>query len=351
MPQTVRVLAAAATVVATVVVAAGCGGSGGGGSDSAASSGDPALDRLVSAAKKEGQLTIYGAPPQEAADRVVDAFAKRYGIQAKYQRFVSSQLQQRYSAEASAGAPTADLVLVTKSPFLTDAERKGWLVGAGQADIPGYPPAGIRKSFLVPELHTALVQIGPNTIAFNTDEVPSGRAPKEWPDVLDPAYEGKVLLVDPRGSPAYIDFWWVIEHKYGLDYLRRLRGSVSRMYPSSVPMIEALAAGEGAIGIPALGPAVEPVKAQGAPVADTLPSATTGTEIALAISAKAAHPNAARLFARFVLGREGNTLLNQNQGVLIPAYGGTPLPAGYVSVDHAEAVKHQDEIYSALGVD
>lgn len=338
----------ALAVLAACVVAA-CGGSGQGGSK-AASTGDPALDKLVAAAKKEGQVTFYSVPAEEEAQRVVDAFSQKYGIRTNFQRLVSAQLQQRFSAEAQAGAPGADAIIVSRSPFVVDAEKKGWLIGPGKAGIPGYPPAGLPKKFVQPEMSTAIIQLTPSAIAFNTDAVPATQAPKDWPALLNPRYKGKILMPDPSSSPAYIDFWYRIEKQYGIGYLRKLRGQVSRMFPSTVPMTEALAAGEGAIGVPAVPVVVTGLKGHGAPLDFAIPAATTGPEEIVGIAAKAKHPNAARLFAHFMLSAEGSKALSGNDPGTVSPYDTKRLPSGYESIDHAEAVKHQAEIYSAFGV-
>lgn len=344
-----RLIGRVALVALVAGVLAGCGGSGSGGGGQTATGGGSALDKLVAAAKKEGELTVYGAPQQEDAERVIDAFSQQYGIQVRYQRLVSAELEQRYAAEMSAGAPSADLILSAVDPFFADAEKKGWIVGTGKANIPDFPPPGFSKRFLVGDLDTALAQIVPHTIAFNTDKVPAAQAPKDWPALLNPRFKGQVLMVDPTSSSEYVDFWYLVERKYGLGYLQKLRAQVSRMYPSTVPMTQALGAGEGAVGVPALRVTVAPAKAQGAPVADTMPPVTSGPAIPVGISVKAKHPNAARLFARFLLSRQGQGLLNQADGA-VAAYNEHELPSGFARVDHAKAMAHQREIFAALGV-
>lgn len=344
-----RPIPALAALMALLAVAA-CGGSGG--SDTGtqgASTGDPALDKLVTAARAEGQLTFYSVPAENEAQRVADAFAKKYGVHATFQRLVSSQLEQRYSAEAQSGAPAADVVLVSRSPFVVDAERKGWLIGPGKAHIPGYPDPTLPKRFRIGDIDSAIVQMVPSAIGFNTDEVSEDQAPKDWPDLLDPKYKGKILMPDPTSSPAYLDFWYSVERRYGVGYLRRLRAQVSRLFAGTVPMTEALAAGEGSVGVPAVGAVLAQLHAKGAPLGFAIPPVTAGPEIVVGISAKAKHPDAARLFARFLTSPEGTRLLDDDPGVISP-YGGAKLPAGYTSVDHAEAMKHQSEIYGAFGV-
>src|SRR5688500_7210138 len=79
------------------------------------------LAPLVAKAKAEGTLTFYTVPPDASVRRVVEAFTKRWGITATWTRFGTAALQDRFGAEASAGNPGADLVLVSNSPWVGQA--------------------------------------------------------------------------------------------------------------------------------------------------------------------------------------------------------------------------------------
>mgnify|MGYP003348346033 CR=1 FL=1 len=57
-----------------------------------------------------------------------------------------------------------------------------------------------------------------------------------------------------------------------------LAAQTGRQYPSGVPAVQGLAAGEGAITLPTIVPQVEAVKSKGAPVDSIMPAYTTGIE-------------------------------------------------------------------------
>ncbi len=67
-----------------------------------------ALDALIKAAKAEGELTYYSAQTENVPRRVSAAFQAKYGINAKFVRFNSVLLQQRYAGDAEAGNIAAD---------------------------------------------------------------------------------------------------------------------------------------------------------------------------------------------------------------------------------------------------
>ncbi|GAB3428844.1 ABC transporter substrate-binding protein [Actinophytocola sediminis] len=328
-----------------------CGGGDGGetAADEAAKSGNEPLAELITSAREEGGVTFYSVPPEDVAQALADAFTEKYGIDASFVRLTAAPLAQRFAAEAESGQPGADMIMVSNSPFYADGIAKKWLTPLPEANIPDYP-AGLPAEFVLADRGTAVVQVQPSGFGYNTDEVSEQDAPKDWPDLLDPRWRGKILMANPKSSPAYVDFWYLIEQEYGIDYLEDLRAQVARFYDGTVPLTEAMAAGEGAITVPNVTSAVQPAKDKGAPVAINVPPLTTGPEIVAGIATQAQHPNAARLFTHFVLSEEGNKILNSQPGSVSP-YDTATMPAEFTRVDHAEAAKKEKEILGALGAD
>ena len=292
-----------------------------GGTDAAA----PA--ELVSAAQEEGSLVWYSVPAESIAQAVSDGFQDEYGIAVEFQRLASSELSQRYAAEVDAGTTVADAILMSNTPFVREAMENGWTTPLADADIPGFP-GDWPEEFLLDDRGTAIVSIEPSVIGYNTDVLSEDQYPVEWADLADPAYEGEILLIDPAASPAYIDFWSVILEATGPEVLEGIAANAVSTYPSGVPAIEALAAGEGAVVVPAIGAVVEATAARGAPVAYSLPTVSNGPEIVALVSADAPHPNAARLFAWYVMYGPGQDLLNAAESTASPLTG-DGLPPDY----------------------
>ncbi|CAM3518987.1 ABC transporter substrate-binding protein [Kibdelosporangium persicum] len=341
---------AALTACALLAVTA-CGGGDGGeaAADAAAKAGNKALSDLITKAREEGGVTFYSVPPEDVARALADAFTEKYGIDATFVRLTAAPLAQRFSAEAQAGRPGADVIMVSNSPFYADGIAKDWLTPLPEAGIPGYP-GGLPADFVLADPGTAVVQVQPSGFGYNTDMVSEKDAPKDWPDLLDPKWKGKILMANPKSSPAYVDFWYMIEKEYGIDYLQDLRGQVARFYDGTVPLTEAMAAGEGAITVPNVTSSVQPVAAKGAPVAINVPDLTNGPEIVAGVATKAQHPHAARLFTHFVLSEEGNRILNSQPGSVSP-YDKAKMPARFTRITHADAVRKEKEILGALGAD
>jgi iron(III) transport system substrate-binding protein len=337
-----RMLGLAAAVL---TLAAGCGGGVEPAGKSAAQGSSAALQTLIDAATKEGELTWYSVPAENIAKSVSDEFSKKYGIKVKYIRLTSADLSSRFSAEAESGKPAADLFVGSLTPFMKQSLDKGWTTALADASIPDFP-GDYPQKFLVPASGTAVLQVQPSGISVNTDQ--AGTGIKDWKDILDPKWKGKILLVDPKASAAYTPFWNLIIKEEGEEFLTKLKAQNPKIAASAAPGTQQVAAGEGAILMPGVQSTVEDLKAKGAKVSYVQPPASTGPEIVPGIAAKAAHPNAARLFVHYLMSTEGNTVLNNFPGSSSPRKADT-LPAKYQFNADLNAVK-AERIYQLLGL-
>lgn len=339
-----RKLCALAALTVAALTFTACSGNGGGDPESAVTSGS--LEDLIAAAQDEGELTFYLTPPESTGQELADAFAEKYDIEANFVRLTGSELATRFSSEAAAGAPVADVVMPSYDSFIDKGIADGTLVALDKAGIPDFDsfPADAK----IDGGKTAVVQYAPSALSWNTEKLGTLPTPESFADLADPEYAGKVLLTDPSSSQAYLQFWTLIIDKYGIDTVKAIADNQVRLYNSVVPMTESLVAGEGAVTGPNVGAVVTAAKGNGAPVDFTIPEVTTGPEIVLSIAAKSAHPNAARLFAHFVLSEDGAEIINGDPGVF-SAYQTDELPSGYERVDRDTALSNQEEILGAFG--
>ena len=317
----------------------------------AASGANPpnAFAALVALAKAEGEVTLYSSATENVARRVATAFTEKYGVKVQFLRLAGTALLQRYATEAEAGNFAADILFGAGNTgrFASEAVQKGWLEAIAQAGLPvvtsGEFPAKYMRQV------TALVQIAPWLITFNTDRVKGADVPKDWLDILDPKFRGQILLPDPRASDSYIDFWSLLLDKYGESFFDRMRAQMPRQFTSGVPAVQALGAGEGAFELPAVPAQVQAIQVRGAPLGMVQPPHTTGVEMQVFVThrAKAKHPNAARLLANYVMSKEGNQVFNDDPGS-VSVYDESRLPAQYESPND-NTMARKDQIIKLLG--
>jgi iron(III) transport system substrate-binding protein len=315
--------------------------------DEAEGGADAAVEELVTAAQDEGSLVWYSVPAEPIAQAVSDAFADEYGIEVEFQRLASSDLSARYASEAETGDPVADVVVMSNTPFVAEGASNGWFVPLSDTEVPGYPGEW-PEEFVLDDRGTAVISIEPSGISFNTDQLGDLDPPETWADLAEPDWEGKILLADPAGSPAYIDFWTVVLDAEGPEVLEGIGANAAGTYPSAVPLHEALGAGEGTVGVPGVGSIVAGISERGAPVEFVIPDLTTGPEIVPLISEGAAHPNAARLFVWWLMFGGGEEVLNALPTTASPGTG-EDMPADYTR-NPPDAQDNRDEILQLLGV-
>lgn len=281
-----------------------------------ASSPQAELETLVKAAKAEGEVFFYSGVTENVAKRTGDAFTAKFGVKASFTRTAGVQTVRRFSTEAEAGTFVADFLVSGGAieQFAIDAAQKGWVEAVGKAGIPAVAGSEFPARFLAD--YTAIIQISPWGIGYNTQKIAASEAPRSWPDLLQPRFKGQILVPDPRSAHAYSEFWDVMMEMHGEAFLTGLRNQNMRNYASGVPATNGLAAGEGMLAIPQSGGQMQGVIAKGAPIALVVPEQTTGFEIKLALThrAKAKHPNAGRLFTHFVMSAEGNRIFNADPG-------------------------------------
>ncbi len=309
----------------------------------------PSLDALVRAAKAEGEVFFYSAAVDSTARRTGEAFFAKYGIKSSFIRIGGTQILQRFATEAEAGTFAADLVLNSGDVvnFTEEGIKKGWHDSISPAGLPvllsGEYPARLNRG------PTAVVQIAPWILAYNTDKLKPADLPKDWNELLSPRFNGQLVVPAPRSSDAYIAFWALHLDKLGDAYFTQLRSQGPRLYIGIAPSLNALAAGEGSLMVPTLAAFVQDMIAKGAPLKLYTLDNTTGIEMQVLLTsrAKAKHPNAARLFANYILSPEGNKVFNDDPGG-VTVYDQTGLPKGYQS-PKAGIFTRRDEIAKLFG--
>jgi iron(III) transport system substrate-binding protein len=277
------------------------------------------LEALVAAAKAEGSFVWYSAPPEGLAKRVSDAFTAKYGVRAQFVRLQTVPQRIRYSAEAEAGNFAADLLVLaggTNAQYAEAGIKRGWMEPIAAANLPVVRSGEFPAKYLIGP--TAIVQISPWQIVYNTDKVKGADIPRDWADLANPKWKGQLILSGVGAGDIYAEFWSMLLRRYGESYVVTLRDSGPRRAAGGgVPAAQALSAGEGAIQIPNITSVTLPLVEKGAPIASLTPDYTTGVEqhVALTARARARSPNAARLFANYIMSPEGNAVFNANQGI------------------------------------
>ena len=260
---------------------------------------------LYPKAKQEGNLIVYSVWDVDHLRAITEGFMKRYpGIKATYWQARNPEIVTRALTEFQGGQSSVDVILSDNAPPVLRA------AGA----MASYET--IQKGVLYlhdPTLPTVSLQI--QALTYNTKKIKPADLPKSWEDVANPKYKGLIALDDPmRAGPlssmlAALKTQWNNDARFN-KFLAGLKALNVPVHKSTSAMFRLVIAGEYAICMPALLHDVIHDKEKGAPVdyVKTVPPVVFPRQAG--IYGKAPNPNAARLFAEWLISDEGQKAIN-----------------------------------------
>lgn len=279
--------------------------------------------KVVEAAKKEGEVSLYSSGIARMEEPLMQRFETQYGIKVRYARPGGGEIVVRkYETEAEAGKPQVDVMTLTDTALGLYLEDKKLLA----------PVAVPNMAHLAPQVVATNPLIAPSglfglVIAYNTRMLTPDKAPKSYADLAKPEFKSQILLGAPEnaGSTTLLIKGWL--DLYGWDFVEKLRANDVAEMRLQAEAMQAVARGEKAICVVAQSWVFTNI-AQGAPVTIVWPTdGTVMADGALVIARNAPHPNAARVFLNHALSADYQEAIAKVTGVYGSAAGMTP-PAG-----------------------
>jgi ABC-type Fe3+ transport system substrate-binding protein len=171
--------------------------------------------------------------------------------------------------------------------------------------------------FKHPEKLWTTVYLGVHSIVYNTRTVAPKDIPRRYTDLLKPQWKDNIGISTTKYIVTYalLDLYG---KEKGMDFLKKLAAQNPRARAGGTLIIELVGAGEFQLGFSVNADSVESVKKKGAPVDwARLDEPSYGDIQATGVLAKARHPNAARLFANFLVSKEGQAKLSELNNVVV----------------------------------
>jgi len=281
---------------------------------------DAVPQSLADAARQEGKVVVYGSMESETMSAITKAFAQKYGVVVDYWRASSSKVLDRALTEFHSGKPSFDVVLTTRGPMQL-LKKQGMFARYLSPQNANFP-AKLKDSDNLLSPTYRIVIVG---ILFNTKLVKPEEAPKALEDFLSPKWREKWVIPDPTQHFPTGEWLRNLEKLYGADWLplvRRLAATRPVLVESFILSAQKILSGEALAGITQV-KYVYLYGKVGAPLDYVrLPKMLAEGHNA-AISAKAAHPNAAKLLENFLISREGMEI-QAKQGEFVTAKGVYP---------------------------
>jgi iron(III) transport system substrate-binding protein len=262
---------------------------------------------LLDGAKAECKVVWYTSLSGVYRE-LVDAFKRKYpDIAVEVYRAGSTDLGPRLLNEAQAGRYVADALESTPGLLMLLRER-GLLKAYTSPELSRYPDEAKTKAdgariYWVTDREAYL------GFGYNTRQIAPAEIPKNFQDLLRPELKGKLAVTTESSTSRVVGT--LIKYK-GEEFVKRLRAQEIRLFKaSSAGFLDLIAAGEVAGSFVVFQNQVTVKKEKKAPVdwvpLDGVPTNAGGS----AIVANAPHPHAALLFTDFIIGAEGQKLMEQ----------------------------------------
>lgn len=277
-------------------------------------------EAAIEKAKKEGKVTAFFWAGPEVRDPVVEAFRKKFGLQLETIGGGGPELAARLLRERRAGIFATDLMISGPSTLLTvlkpasvlDFIEPEIILAEVREPTLWYdgrlPFADRDKKVMNMMLYPQGGDFTINTQIVRKEEVTS------WKDLLSQRWKGKISLLDPTmPGPGYKPFSVIGSGPWGWDYVKAFVKQEPVIARDRRLIMDWILQGKYAIGIAGLTSETAKYARMGAPV-DLLH--TKDPEVlylsdggaSLVLFNNPPHPQARKVFANWILSREGQTL-------------------------------------------
>ena len=281
---------------------------------------------LIQAAKKEGEIAIFGSLENDVAAAINKGFEAKHGIRTNYFRGSSTVIIDRITSEHRTGRMTSDAVFTTAAPMKFINKEKGLLARYLSPSAKDYDKK-LMDDFFGPNYRSVIIGF-----VYNKSMIKPEDAPKSYEDIVSPKWKGKIAMGNPSLHDTTIDWLSSLHMVFGSsqkanDWIKRLAALEPLMLDSMVPVGERIASGEVPLGV-AYVKYVHLWNRKGAPMdyVKGLP-VYLGDGNYIGLTAKAPHPNAAKLYIDYFLGQESSEIM-ANVGEFVNRPGIYPPIAG-----------------------
>lgn len=272
---------------------------------------------LIEAARKEGKLAWYTSVDLPVAEKIAKAFeAAHPGIAVKVERSGAERIFQRIGQEYQSRIHVCDVVNSSDAAHLIIWKRASMLAPFLPEEVAQHYP---REHWDADGMYASWrITLAP--VAYNTSLVKPEEAPKGFMDLLDARWSGKIVKAHPGYSGTIMTSTQQLSRDLGWAYFEKLARQKVMQVQSAADPPKKVAQGERAVMADGTEYMVNLIRARGEPIEEVY--AVEGTPLITgpsAVMARAANPNAARLFHAWSMSAEAQQL-NIDVGALRSAH-------------------------------
>lgn len=269
--------------------------------------------KLVDAAKKEGKVVIYSTTDAASSSPLIKDFETLYpGIKVEYSDLNSTELYNRFIAEAAANNGTADVLWSSAMDLQVKLVNDGQATAYPSPEIKALPKWAVWKDSAYGTTYE------PIAFVYNKRLVPAADVPQDHTALLNlinaktDFYRGKITAYDPERSGVGYLFCTedVKNFPAAWDLFKAMGKAQAKLYTSAGAMMERVASGEHLIAYGIFGSYALARSKKDPNVGVVLPKDYTMVTSRVAfISKHAKNPNAGKLFLDYILSKRGQEII------------------------------------------
>ncbi len=302
-----------------------------------------ALVLLPGVALAQGEVRVYAVINDDDVRLLAEMFEAETGVRVNYLRASTGELVSRVIAEA--GAPQADVLLGGPSAQHIAIAETGALAVFHPEGAAGLPAYAVSDEGYWTGFYLTALGIGVNLERFE-QRFPNEELPATWDDLLNPAFDGEIVMTDPvSSSTAYLFVQAQLQRlgwEAGWEYLEALASLVGQFPASGGAPPQLVGTGEYAIGV-AYVHALARYRNDGFPVSTIVPPATAGEVGSVSVIAGGPNPENARRFVEFVLSAKAQEAFSA-QSFTTPLNPQAALPEGANTFAEFDLIDYDAEL-------
>lgn len=284
------------------------------------------------AAAKEGTLSWYTSTPFPLVQILADKFTQDTGIKVQVLRSGGEAVLRRFLQEQQAGQTATDVLTMSDAGAANGLTRQGLFAP--------FRPEGFDKvldSAKDPNGHWIAQRIHLIGTVVRHDKVAEKDRPKSWSDLKDPKYKGMMVMPDPSFTAIQLIVVGSLSQKFGWDFYRALRKNDTMIVQGHQQVYKTMQQGERVIAAEGSDPRSFN-DGKDVPNQSVIYPAEGVFIISspVAVIKNARNPNAARLFAAFMVSPVAQKLITAH--AIHSSRTDIPPPAGMPALNEVKFI-------------
>ena len=261
-------------------------------------------------AAPSGKVMLYSSMQEDQLVAIKKGFEAKYpDIVMDYYFAGTGRVITKIATEHQAGQVAADVIWVGDPSDYLSFKKEGILEKYSSSEA-----SAIAAKFIDPDGFYTGARMMNMGIGYNSALVTPEDAPKSWNDLLDPKWEGQIVMTDPAsaGTTKYFVAALLASPKYGEEYFKKLRANGCELESGTTATHNQVAASAYQVGI-MLDYVSHNLMAQGSPIGFTyLPEDLISIFSPIGLVKGSANNENGKLLYDFILSKDGQKILIAN---------------------------------------